>query len=167
MKDFGYELNADSRVVACYTDASKGIPTDINPPFTFDSAFDYRFDFETNTWVSTVVNYQYIIIPTDLIPLLVDSVGLVEEVLTGNEFTVYLSNIGLIQRDGTKKNVKTLPISFTPCTILDWEEGDETQLQAIINQFNALYNPPSKIDFPCKFDSLQDFETFKQNYSYI
>ena len=144
-----------------------GVYGDIDFDFDISEVENYRFDFETNTWVSTVVNYQYIIIPTDLIPLLVDSVGLVEGVLTGHEITVYLSNIGLIQRDGTEKNVKTLPISFTPCTILDWEEGDETQLQAIIDQFNASYNPPRKIDFPCKFDSLQDFETFKQNYSYI
>ena len=134
----------------------------------FWKAFDkWRKNKITNKWESTAVDYQYIIIPTDFIPNIKSMVQLVEDVLTDQAFVIHLSKEEIITRNNQKRDIGILPISFTPCTVIDWENGDDARLDAIIKQFNDEYNPPLAIDFPCKFDSLQDFETFKQNYCYI
>lgn len=105
-------------------------------------------------------DYQYVIIPTDLIPELVNMSGLVDDVLTGDEFTFYLKSIEITTGNGKKKGVKTLPVSFTPCTVIEWEEGDDERLQLVIDMFNAIYNQPREIDFPCKFDNRMALDDF-------
>lgn len=152
-----YELDDNGNVVAWgnikQTQQKKG-----NEPINKLNASDWRWDGQK--WVTTIVNYQYVIIPTDLIPQLVNMSGLVDDVITGEEFTVYFNSIEITAGNGKKKGVKTLPVSFTPCTVIEWELGDDERLQGVIDMFNETYNPPREIDFTCKFDNRMALDDF-------
>ena len=163
-----YKTDMDGNVISCGIYPEFGDKTTDNEPFqSIGDAFNWKKDKTTGKWTSTKIDYQYIIIPTDLIPNIKSMVQLVDDVLTDQAFVIHLSKEEIITRNNQKRDVGILPISFTPCTVIEWENGDDARLAAIIKQFNRGYNPPGAIDFPCKFDSLQDFETFKQNYCYI
>lgn len=161
-----YFLDNNGNIIAI-GNIDGGIDMDGSEPFNICNSSDFRKNKKTKKWENKKIDYQYIIIPTDLIPNIKSMVQLVDDVLTDQAFVIHLSKEEIITRNNKKRDIGILPISFTPCTVIDWENGDDARLAAIIKQFNREYNPPIAIDFPCKFDSLQDFETFKQNYCYI
>ena len=163
-----YTTNNEGFIISCGLTPNFGAPAKGDEPFGLMDAFDWRLNVTNGEWVSAITPLIYVIIPTDLIPELVGFANLVQDVLTNETFTIYLDALDVECREGVK-TVPTLPVSFTPCTCISWDEATETEssddekLQGIIDRFNSLYKPPRKIDFDCKFDSKAEFDQFKIN----
>jgi len=121
--------------------------------------FDYRFDSEEayQTWLT---DFFYVIIPSELIPSLVDLSAFVEDIDVDNQFNVILSTTDITTRNAATYKVPCDVINMTPCKLLAWEAGDDTLLQGIIDVWNSQEDY-RVIDFACKFDSYAELEAFK------
>lgn len=111
-------------------------------------------------------SYQYIIIPSSMVPLLTDMVGLVEDILPHLSFDVVLETTEITNRKGEVKKVKSKVINMTPCAIIEWEEGDDVLLQGIVDNWNSE-NASKQITFNCRFETLQKLESFRAEQSWI
>lgn len=155
-----YELNESGLIVAIDSNLENGIELNGSEPFTMTTAHLWKWDYELIKWMYIGVDYQYLIIPTDLIPMLSGSSVSVQQICVDKFFTMCLDNVSVntIQQDGV--SVPTLPVSFTPVSILEFTESDAIQLKGIIDTFNAMYDPPRRIDFNCHFANIQELEMF-------
>lgn len=157
--NFKYKLDGNGNIVAggfgLESWDNKG-----NEPFTDFDCINWKYDIIKNVWISLIINYQYLIIPTDLIPMLSGSSVNVQQICVDKFFTLCLDNVNVdtIQQDGV--SVPTSPVSFTPVSILEFTESDAVQLQGVIDTFNAMYDPPRRIDFNCHFANIQELESF-------
>jgi len=130
------------------------------------SIFDFRFStaLEYTNWFN---DFIYIIIPTELVPNLMTMTTLVEDVVFEDQFDVILAKETIETRNGAIGDIVTLSVKMVTCKVSRWEQGDDEKLASIVELFNSFYNPPRQIIFGCKFNSLQDLESFKQLNCYI
>lgn len=121
--------------------------------------FDYSFDTEEayQTWLT---DFIYVIIPSELIPSLVELSSFVEDIDVANQFNVVLSKTSITTRNAATYSIPSDVINMTPCKLLAWEPGDDAILQGIIDVWNS-YEDYRVIDFACKFDSYAELEAFK------
>jgi hypothetical protein len=122
--------------------------------------FDYVFDSyeQLNQWLT---DFIYVIIPSELIPSLVELSSFVEDIDVANQFNVILSKTSITTRNAATYNIPCDVINMTPCKLLAWEKGDDDILQGIIEVWNS-YENYRVIDFSCKFDSYAELEAFKE-----
>jgi len=124
---------------------------------------NYPFDFiksedDYQTWLT---DFIYVIIPSELIPSLVELSSFVEDIDAANQFNVVLSKTSITTRNAATYNIPCDVINMTPCKLLAWEKGDDAILQGIIDVWNS-YEDYRVIDFACKFDSYAELEAFKE-----
>lgn len=155
-----YSIDETGDVIACGITAEFGYPAEGNEPFDVSTAFNWRKDVATNDWISTVIDYQYIIIPSELIPSLTELAALVADIDVQNQFNVILSTTEITTREGITHKVPSDIVNMTPCKILKWKKGDDALLQGIIDVWNSQ-GDSRIIDFECKFDNLAYLDAFK------
>jgi hypothetical protein len=137
--------------------------TDYHQLTAFSEYIDDRFDLSFNSiedYNKWLTDFIYIIIPSELIPSLVELSSFVEDIDVANQFNVVLSKTSITTRNAATYNIPCDVINMTPCKLLAWEKGDDDILQGIIEVWNS-YEDYRVIDFACKFDSLPELEAFK------
>ena len=152
----------DSKIIAISTDDSK---FDIVAPdyITIENFAEYQF--VGGVWENIKIDYQYIIIPADLLTQLTDITFLVENVHPEMSFNVILEREEVELRNEEKKQIAVNVLNMTPCSVLEWEGGDDENgsdnilLKGIVSMWNS-HNPSKIIDFPCRLKSVEALNEF-------
>ncbi len=156
-----------------YTIDSKGYVTMVgelafdfeltDEPFSIDDFQNWQKDLSTGEWkLRAELLYKYFLIPLDLVPNIAHYAGFVKETFSELIFDVILDK-QTISVEGVDIEVPTNQVKLIPCNCTHWTEEGLMLLDAVIENWNTS-NPNKVINFQVKFESFEEFKTFRDGH---